>query len=198
MPELEARHPRLRDDQPGRPDAELVADVDRILEQTRRRQVLAEDPRRQLATELLPPGPVMLARIGVDGLVPPAVDGEVGLSVAVDVQAAHGQPRRDRALEDARQDLPPLPFDLARHSDVDRHHMHWAPSTHNSGARSPVSLDWFTGPPSAGCGGRPASPCFRRSPCCTIAGRARACDPRTEAYRSNPRRPSHIQNLRCR
>ena len=32
-PELVARHPRLRDDQPGRPDAELVADVNRILEQ---------------------------------------------------------------------------------------------------------------------------------------------------------------------
>ena len=67
----------------------------------------------------------MLARIGVDGLVRPAVDGEVGLCVAVDVQTAHGQLRRDRALEDARQDLPSLPFDLARHSDIDRHPHAW-------------------------------------------------------------------------
>ena len=49
----------------------------------------------------------------------------------------------------------------------------------------------LTGPRSAGCGGRPASPCFRRSPCCTIAGRACACDPRTRAGRlAHHARPS--------
>ena len=120
-PELEARPPRLRDDQPGRPDAELVADVDRILEQTRRRQVLAEDPRRQLATEPLPPGPVMLARIGVDGLVRPAVDGEVRLSVAVrtcslsstvGLSSGHAEPRevpqvvRPELLAERRMKVP--------------------------------------------------------------------------------------------
>jgi hypothetical protein len=54
-PELETRHPRLRDDQPGRPDAQLVADVDRVVEQSLRRQGLAEDPRRQHAAESLTP-----------------------------------------------------------------------------------------------------------------------------------------------
>jgi hypothetical protein len=54
------------------------------------------------------------------------------------------------------------------------------------------SLNHLTAPPSADYGGRPASLCSRRSPCCTISGRAPACGPRTAACRSNLRKPSHI------
>ena len=72
------------------PSPILIAFVFPSLEQTRRCQVLAEDPWRQFATKPLPPGPVMLARIGVDDLVRLPTDGEVRLSVAVDVPAAHG------------------------------------------------------------------------------------------------------------
>ena len=56
-PELVAWQPRLRDDQPGRPDAELVADVDRVLEQSLRRQVLAEIPGVSSRPSRSPQGP---------------------------------------------------------------------------------------------------------------------------------------------
>ena len=53
------------------------------------------------------PERVVLARVGVDGLVRPAVDGAVGLVVALEVDAAHGDRAVDRLLADRRLDDAP-------------------------------------------------------------------------------------------
>ena len=87
-PELVAGQPRLGDDELGAADAEAVADRDLVLErQALDREVLAEGAEGQLLPELFLPVGVVLERVGIDRLRGAAVDGEVGLSVAVEVES---------------------------------------------------------------------------------------------------------------
>ena len=86
-PELEAGKPRLGHDQLGGSHPEAVTDADVLVAETLGRQVLAELPSREGELgPLAPPQLVELGRIGVDGLVPPSVDPEVGLTVTVEVE----------------------------------------------------------------------------------------------------------------
>ena len=137
----------------------------------------------------------MLARIGVDRLVRSAVDGEVGLPVAVDVQTAYRHSRVHRALEDARQHLSALPFDLARQPTLtDTTRIDESPCGCGPGRMSLSTGSW-----AAFRRLRWAS-CFARFPQIAMLPHRRArprCDPRTEGCRSSPRRPSRTRNLRC-
>ena len=105
-PELVARHPGLSDDQLRGADAESVADRDLLLERhPLDREVLAEGARSGSSSpSSLPPERVVLERVGVDRLRGAAVDGEVGLAVAVEVEAADRHPPLDRLLEDSGRD----------------------------------------------------------------------------------------------
>ncbi len=119
-PELVAGQPRLRDDELGGADAEPVADGELPLErQPLDGEVLAEHAPRQRPSELTAPGGVVLGRVDVDGLARAAVDGEVGLAVAVQVEPPDRHRPLDRLLEDRRAHGLPLPGDLARKPDVD-------------------------------------------------------------------------------
>src|SRR5262245_46641905 len=66
----------------------------------------------------------MRERIAIDRLVFSAVDGEVGLTVAVQVKRAQDDAPLDRLLENAGADVHPMPGDFARKSDVERHQLH--------------------------------------------------------------------------
>ena len=150
-PELVAGQPGLGDDELGGADAEAVADRDLLLErQPLDREVLAEGAERQLLPELLPPEGVVLERVGVDRLRGAAVDGEVGLAVAVEVQATERDATLDRLLEDAGCHVASLPAHGAREADVDRDDSH---DVHRGSCGLPdMSLDrelrWPCAPPS--------------------------------------------------
>ena len=88
--ELEAGHARLCDDQPRSSDAEHVADMDRVFDQSLGREVLAEDAVAQLTVEPRPPGGIVLGRVSVNRLVWSAVDGQVGLGITVEVMPCRG------------------------------------------------------------------------------------------------------------
>src|SRR5207249_7640336 len=123
--ELVAGKPRLGGDQLGRADPEAVADLNVVLEQALAGEVLPERAVLERdAGQLRAPVRVVLGGIGVDGLLPPAVRGQVGLPVAVQVERAHGDAARHRLLEDAGGDRPALPGDLPRQADVHRDDPH--------------------------------------------------------------------------
>ena len=124
-PELEARQPRLGDDELGRADPEAVAHVHVAVEQTLGRQVLAEGRRAEL--ELRPlarPQLVELRRVRVDRLLGTAVHAQVGLAVAVQVEPPQRHASGDRLLPDPGADRPAPPEHLAGEADVDGEHPH--------------------------------------------------------------------------
>src|SRR5262249_23030502 len=123
--ELEARKPRLRDDELGRADAEAVANSDLVLgRRPLHGQVLAERPPRQRPAELLPPVRVVLGPVQVDGLVGAAVDGQIRLAISLEVEPVDANRAVDGLLEDPGRHLPLPPDDPARKADVDRYHPH--------------------------------------------------------------------------
>ena len=109
-PQLVTGQPRLGDDELGGADAEAVADGHVLLErQPVDRQVLAEGSERQLVSELRPPEGVVLERVRVDRLRGAAVDGEIRLAVALEVQASERDATLDRCLEDRGRHLASVP-----------------------------------------------------------------------------------------
>jgi len=90
-----ARQARLGGFEFDRADPEPIADVDRVLEQTLDREVLAESAEGEHETRHLgTPELVVLDRVGVDGLVDPTMELPVGLAVeddADDITAVSGK-----------------------------------------------------------------------------------------------------------
>ena len=87
--QLEAGHTGLRHFDRGSADSELVADEGVVFQKTFGREILAEIPPGEFAVrQLLAPVVVVFGGIGVDGLVLAAVNGEVGLMVAIEIHAA--------------------------------------------------------------------------------------------------------------
>ncbi len=123
--ELETRHAGLRHHELGRTDPESLPDVNAVLHETFRREILAERPPGKVhAGKFGAPERVVLRRVDVDGLVGAAVHVEVGLPVAFQVQASNFDRARHGRLEDRRQDGLPMPLDLARKPHVDRYELH--------------------------------------------------------------------------
>ena len=85
--EFVARHARLRDLDHRSANAELIADVDGPFVQPLCGKVFAEHPVRQrpVGTFCLPDR-IMLRGIDIHRFVAPAVNGEVGLLVAVEIE----------------------------------------------------------------------------------------------------------------
>ena len=117
-----AGDPRLADLEQCRSDPVLVADADLIVGEPVDREVLAELTGYEVvAVHLLAPVLVRLQLIHVDGPVHPSVTVQIALAVTVYVQAPDRSRPGDRLLPDAGEDGPPLPRDLPRQPDVDRH-----------------------------------------------------------------------------
>ena len=100
--ELEAGDARAGDPQLDRADPPALADARAGDVDARGRQVLAERPGAEVQPGDVAPERDVLARIGVDRLVGPAVDRAVGLVVALQVDAAHRDRALDRRLDDRR------------------------------------------------------------------------------------------------
>ena len=79
-----------------------------------RREVLSERPGPERTPQPLGPPRVVLDRIRVHGFVAPTVHPEIGLTVADDVLAAHGDTPVDRLLPDRGLHVAPVPLDHAR------------------------------------------------------------------------------------
>ena len=93
------------------------------LEHPVHRQVLAEGARAQVRpAQLARPGRVVVVRVDVDGLVDPAVDGEVGLAVAFQAELVDEDAAGDRRLDDAGGHLALGGRERPREADVDGAH----------------------------------------------------------------------------
>ena len=117
--ELVAGKSRLGDAEYGRPDAQTVAEVNRVFEQAFERQVFAEHPPPEVVpSEPLGPIGIVFGGVAIHSLVRPSMDGGVGLSVPCDIQPLDAHAPSDRALEDASQDFFPVHSDFTRQAHV--------------------------------------------------------------------------------
>ena len=123
--ELVAGKARLGDNNLGRADGEAVAQVDGIFGQSLGGEILTELAQGKLeAGEFGFPEGVMFEGVAVDGFVFTAVNGEVGLAVAVEIELAEGDAACDGLLEDAGGDGAAVPFDVAGKATVDGEKFH--------------------------------------------------------------------------
>src|SRR5262249_7564401 len=116
----ETGDPRLGDLDLGLAYPEPVTDADLVVGQSVDGEVLAERAVLEAveAEELLP-APVRVGLVHQYGAPLTTVPGQVAVSVAVDVQAAHHPRAVDRLLPDAGVHGPAVPRDVLRHPDVD-------------------------------------------------------------------------------
>src|SRR5512133_854911 len=70
------------------------------------------------------PEAVMLRRVRVYGFVDTAVNPEIGLHIAVDIEAADVHAAADRCLENRCLDVAALPLDCCWLADTDRNELH--------------------------------------------------------------------------
>jgi hypothetical protein len=117
--DLPARRARLRDLEESRADRPALADDGGRHVQALHGEVLAEGSRLERTVELARPPVVVLTRVGVGGLVRPAVEAPVGLVVAGQVDARDGDAALDRRLPDRGRVPLAEPLDLTRETDVD-------------------------------------------------------------------------------
>ena len=123
--QLVAGQARFGDRQFDGADAQSVADVEFFFQQTFGGEVFTEGARRQFfIAELAAPEMVVLGRVDVDRLARPAVDGQVGLAIAVNIQSAHAHAPGHRRFENACANHPPIVNYLARQPDIDRYDLH--------------------------------------------------------------------------
>ena len=123
--ELEAGHPRLRDDKLCRPHSQTVANPDVLLEQALDGQILAEDsPGKVHLGKLSVPIHVVLGRITVNGLVDAPMHRQVALLVALEVERGHSQSAVSGCLEDGGAYCLSAPFNLAWKPNVQGHNSH--------------------------------------------------------------------------
>jgi len=132
-----ARHPRLRDLQFGAADPVPVADAHLVVRQPVDGQVLAELPVHEVVPpEMLLPVTVRIDLVDHHGPLLAAVAGLVALPVAVQVQPPDHHRPVDRLLPDSGEDGLAVPFDVLRHSDVDRQNIGCAHPDSSSTVRS--------------------------------------------------------------
>ncbi len=108
--EFVARKARLRNDHFRGTNGELIAQMNGTLQQTIGGEVFSKDRHRKFpARQVFLPNGVMLDGVTVDGFVLAAVNGEVGLTVAVQVKRAQGDAALDGLLEDPGGDTCAVP-----------------------------------------------------------------------------------------
>src|SRR5882672_6239269 len=105
-----ARKARLRHDNFRGTDGELIAQMNGTLQQALGGEIFSKNSGRKFpARQVLFPNGVMLDGVAVDGFVLAAVNGEVGLTVAVQVEGAQGDAALDGLLEDPGGDTCAVP-----------------------------------------------------------------------------------------
>ncbi len=86
--EFETGQAWLRDLEHGRADSQLIPDTEALFVQTFDGQVLAKCSPWQVLAKFLLPERIVLGRIGINGLVHPAMDRQIRLAIAVEIQGA--------------------------------------------------------------------------------------------------------------
>src|SRR5262245_45385220 len=119
--ELEAREAWLGDLEQRRAHPPALAQLGRVEVDPRYGQVLAERSGvKHPGAELGAPPSVVLARIGVYRLVDSAMDGAIGLVVAIEVHAPNRHPAGYGMFPDRGRHRPALMHHRSRHPDVHR------------------------------------------------------------------------------
>src|ERR1700741_4727701 len=96
-----------------------------ILEQAFGGEVLSENGKRKVAAgKLHLPEGIVFDGIAVHRFIFAAVNSEVGLTVAIEIQLAESDAARDRLLEDAGGDHSVVPGDFPREADVEGDELH--------------------------------------------------------------------------
>src|SRR5207253_7420559 len=114
-------------------DPDPVADHHVSLEQTFSREVLAERSPRQLhVRKFRTPERIVLARININSFVGTAVNGQVRLLIAIDVERAHDHPPVRRSLPDRSRHNATSPLDFTRKADVHGDELHSMPTSRRS------------------------------------------------------------------
>src|SRR5580704_5744656 len=123
--QLITRYARLAYHHSRGTDLKAIANVKLVLGQTLRREVLAKHaPGKVVAQQLIAPKHIMLRRVSVDRLVRAAMDAEIGLTVAVQVERTQLNRSMHRLFEDAGLDRCPFVECWPRHFDVQRSYLH--------------------------------------------------------------------------
>src|SRR4029450_319028 len=108
--ELETGQARLRHRELDRTDADAIADGEIGLEKAGGGEVLTKRPPRERIQRQFPsPVLVVLGRIAVNRLLEPAVDRQIGLSIALEVERRDPDRPFHRLLPDRRPDFSPRP-----------------------------------------------------------------------------------------
>src|SRR5438132_3149992 len=114
-----ARHARLRHLDHRFPDAELIADVDRLFVQPLRSKVLAEHSvRQQQVGKFCLPERIIFRGIDIHRLIPPAVDGQVRLLITVEIELIQHDAAGHRLFIDTGGHRLSVPLHRARTSDL--------------------------------------------------------------------------------
>ena len=114
-----AREARLGDHDFRRADGKPVAEMDRVFQQAFGGEVFSKDSQRQIpAGQLFLPVDVVFERVAIDGFVLAAVDGEVRLTVAVQIELVQSDAARDGLLEDGGSYDSAVPGDFAGEPDI--------------------------------------------------------------------------------
>src|SRR5207248_8298798 len=99
--ELVAGQPGLRHHQVGGADLKAIANMHAFVQQSLDRQVLAEHAPGQFhLRKLLSPERVVFGRIGIDGFFRAAMDGQISLAIALQIEPSDGDASCYRLFED--------------------------------------------------------------------------------------------------
>src|SRR4030095_1524843 len=89
------------------------------------REIFSEHTAGQIDSwQLCLPIAVVLRRVCINGLARAAVNGEIGLAVAIEIQRSRHDRSDNRFLENSRRYDLALPAFFPRQSDVDGHNLH--------------------------------------------------------------------------
>lgn len=125
--ELKTGNAGLSDDDFRGADGEAITEVNGIFEEALGGEIFAEAAHGEIVdAEFTFPESVVFDRIAVGGFQRTAVDGEVGLAVTIEVEAAERNATLDGLLVNAGGDSAAVPIDHARLSNGDGKDLHRA------------------------------------------------------------------------
>ena len=116
-----ARHAWLRYFKYGTTDAVSIANANLVIGKSLNREVFSELAESEIvAPQEMFPVMVRIHLVDEYGAVLPAVTGEIGLRITIDIELAHHSPPRNRRFPDCSSDSFAVPGHVARQTDIYR------------------------------------------------------------------------------
>src|ERR1700722_5752411 len=114
-----ARHARLRYFKYRTTDAVAIADAHLVIRKPLHREVFSELAESKIvAAQKALPVVVRIHLVDEEGPVHPAVTGEIGLRITIDIELAHHSPSINWRLPNGRSDRFAVPCHVARKADI--------------------------------------------------------------------------------